>query len=366
MDVLNRILRGRPDSVVLAESAPRLVLSLLPSFSYNPANGLLLGISGNALTRLGPEETTNPSTAAVSVNYTTKQQFNVLVRTNVFGGNNGFLLQGDWRYQDTSQPTYGLGPAQPEEFKDDLKYNLIRIYQTGYLPLTNRFLAGLGYHLNDYYNIVDPNAERGLPSPLLEYYDGRTITRNTSSGLSLNLVFDSRDSPFYATKGYYSTSSLRVFPTWLGSDTDWQSFQTDFRAYTRLGSSGRSIFALWGIAWFTFGAVPYMELPAIGWDTYGRSGRGYAQGRIRGQNQLYLEGEYRVTLSRNGMWGAAAFLNLLSTTDPTTGGFEHVNPGLGAGLRIKLNKHSGTNITVDYAFGSEGSDGLFLGTGEAF
>jgi hypothetical protein len=31
-----------------------------------------------------------------------------------------------------------------------------------------------------------------------------------------------------------------------------------------------------------------------------------------------------------------------------------------------LNKHSNTNITIDYGFGAEGSKGLFFGTGEVF
>ena len=84
MDVLSRVLRGRPDSVVV-KPAPKVVLSLLPAFGYNPANGFLLGVSGNAFTRLGPPETTNASTVTASVNYTTKKQFNVLVRSNIFG-----------------------------------------------------------------------------------------------------------------------------------------------------------------------------------------------------------------------------------------------------------------------------------------
>ena len=36
------------------------------------------------------------------------------------------------------------------------------------------------------------------------------------------------------------------------------------------------------------------------------------------------------------------------------------------GLRIKLNKHSRTNIGIDFGFGVEGSNGVFFGTGEAF
>ncbi len=38
----------------------------------------------------------------------------------------------------------------------------------------------------------------------------------------------------------------------------------------------------------------------------------------------------------------------------------------GLGLRVKLNKRSHTNITLDLGFAAGGSHGLFLGTGEAF
>ena len=224
--------------------------------------------------------------------------------------------------------------------------------------------AGIGYHLDSYFEIVDPNAEQGLQSPLLDYNGGKVETHNVASGLSLDLVYDDRDSPIYATTGYYINAGLRVYSTWLGSDSDWQSFQSELRSYNRIGVRG--VFAVWASNWFTFGKPPYLALPAIGWDTYARSGRGYAQGRIRGENQLYLEGEYRVSLSRDGFWGAAAFVNILATTEPETERFGRVDPGYGVGLRIKLNKRSTTNITVDYAWGAEGSNGLFLGTGEAF
>ena len=60
-------------------------------------------------------------------------------------------------------------------------------------------------------------------------------------------------------------------------------------------SGAGGVFAVWATTWFTFGTPPYLELPAIGWDTYQRSGRGYPQGRVRGENQIYLEGEYRVS-----------------------------------------------------------------------
>ena len=310
MDILAQILHGKPEKPTVG-APPGLVLTLLPAFSVNPSTGLLVGVAVNALKRLGPPETTNSSTASLSVNYTTKQQFNVLARSNIFGSGNSFLLQGDWRYLDTSQPTYGLGPALPDDQKDDLQYNLIRIYQTAYRPVTGQLLMGFGYHLNDYFNIVDSKAEQGLPSPLLDYNGGQKVTTMISSGLSADLVFDNRDNPIYATRGIYMSASLRMFPTWLGSDNTWQSFQSELRTYGRLDRAGRQ-FSPPGPRHGSLSAHrPIWSCPrSAGTPTRAADGA-IRRVAIRGNNQIYLEGEYRVTLSADGFWGAAAFLNLL-------------------------------------------------------
>ena len=81
---------------------------------------------------------------------------------------------------------------------------------------------------------------------------------------------------------------------------------------------------------------------------------------------LYAEAEYRITLSRDGLLGAVSFLNLTWTTDPQLDRWESPDAGWGLGLRIKLNKHSRSNITIDWGFGAQGTVGIFLGTGEAF
>ena len=57
-----------------------------------------------------------------------------------------------------------------------MKFKVIRIYQTFYRPLSGKLMAGFGYHLNGYFNIVDPNAEQGLPSPFLDYHSGQIVT----------------------------------------------------------------------------------------------------------------------------------------------------------------------------------------------
>jgi hypothetical protein len=298
------------------------------------------------------------------VSYTTKKQFNVLLRSNVFTSGNAWKFEGDWRYLDTNQPTFGLGPAAPERAESPMDFNLIRVYETVYRKAATNVLLGVGYHLNTYFNIVDHDATGGNVTPFLAYNRGRTLTTTTSSGWSVNIQSDTRDNPINAKHGLYTRASFKTFPKWFGSDEDWQSAEFELRLYPRV--TARSNLALWGYTWFTIGEPPYLDLPAIGWDYNNRTGRGYAQGRIRGTSLVYGEAEYRATLTRNGFIGAVAFINFTATAGDRDAGLNDPDVGLGGGLRIKLSKHSDTNVTLDYAFGAHGSSGLFLGTGEAF
>lgn len=365
MDVLASILGRKPTQPESTAPPPKVLVTVLPAVSANPSVGLLLGVSGNAVTRLGPPLATNLTVLSASLNFTTKNQMNLLLRSDVYFPRNRLKLEGDWRYLDTNQPTYGLGPAQPSAARADMDFKLLRLYETVFFSVGPHTLVGPGYHLDRHFDIVDRNAVSG-PTPFLEYNGGQAVTTTTASGLSFNVLHDSRANPINPLGGMLIDVSFRSFPTWLGSDQAWQSLQGDVRVYTRLPGQRRQILALWGYAWLTFGTAPYLDLPAIGWDYANRTGRGYAQGRIRGTDLLYAEAEYRITLSRNGLWGAAAFFNLTSASAPGARTLPSPDPGGGVGLRVKLNKHSDTNITLDFGFGAQGSRGLFLGTGEAF
>jgi hypothetical protein len=133
MDVISRVIKGKPKLAdTVASPSPKIALSILPAISASPSTGLLLGVSGNAVTRFGPEPETSLSTISASVNYTTKSQFNILLRSNVFTAGNRWKFEGDWRYLDTNQPTYGLGRAQPNSFESPMDFNLLRFYETVY------------------------------------------------------------------------------------------------------------------------------------------------------------------------------------------------------------------------------------------
>jgi hypothetical protein len=107
-------------------------------------------------------------------------------------------------------------------------------------------------------------------------------------------------------------------------------------------------------------------LPNTGGDPYSNTGRGYIQGRFRGPNMVYLEGEYRFGITNNGLLGGVVFANAQSFTELASNNFETVAPACGFGIRLKWNKFSKTNVCLDYGFGLNGSGGLFVNLGEVF
>jgi hypothetical protein len=125
-------------------------------------------------------------------------------------------------------------------------------------------------------------------------------------------------------------------------------------------------FWFWGVL-VTSGKAPYLALPSITWDTYNRSGRGYIQGRFRGDNMIYEEAEFRYRITTNGLLGGVVFANLTTASNPLTGQkvFNSVAPGYGFGLRIKMNKKDRTNIAIDYGIG-DGFTGVYFNIREAF
>jgi outer membrane protein assembly factor BamA len=260
---------------------------------------------------------------------------------------------GDARFYKGLQRTHGLGSGTPGEPSVLLDYYWTRTYATLYRTVAGPLRLGGGYHL-DYYTGIKPSDQDDIEG-----------VGSVASGVSANALIDTRDNALNASRGVYLRASYFAFPSSLGSDSSWQASQFEGRVYAALPSDRRQILAFWGLGWLTAaGDPPFFNLPSVGWDTYGRTARGYSAGRFRGRDWVYGEAEYRVDLMRNGLLGAVAFINA-STLSNDSGNYGSWEPGGGGGVRIKLNKRHGTNIAIDLGFG-RGSNGIWFGLNEAF
>ena len=159
------------------------------------------------------------------------------------------------------------------------------------------------------------------------------------------------------------------FEGWLGGTSTWQQFSYDLRTYLRLSRNARHKLAFWTFGdLVTGGEAPYLDLPSTGGDLYARSGRGFPQGRFRGERMLYAEAEYRWTMTENGLFGMVAFINTetLSNEQAEEKLFDSFASAAGFGFRFMLNKRSNTNLCFDIGFGEGGSRGVYFGVQEAF
>lgn len=368
----------------------KLYKAFLPIIGYTPAYGFLIGTGISANMLLGDPQTTKISTALANINVTTKEQVVINLRTSIVTNNNNWVFQGDYRMLFYSQPTYGLGTyftsrpplhsidtsIQLPLHAQDMRFNYVRFYQTFNRLIARSFYLGLGYNLDYHYKIRDEELDTSSMEQTLTDHSIYSVTngfnqdRYTTSGLVLNSIWDSRDHPITPHHGKYANVSLRVNPKFLGSSQGSTRLSLEYKAFFPMSKSNRN-YVLGLFTWQSYllaGEQPYLALPSITWDMYNRSGRGYIQGRFRGENFFYAESEFRFPILASGILSGVGFLNVTSASDEATrqSVLSAFAPGFGAGLRIKLDKKTRTNISIDYGRGREGSSGVYFNLQETF
>lgn len=380
----------------------KLMFIAVPAFGSNPNMGQFFGLAGTGAIYLGEPTNTNISNLSASALVTTKDQVVCNLKGTIMTPHNNWELLLDARYLIYAEDTYGLGSdnlqpvrsswnvggintsaidgAQPMTF-DHIRFHLTALKKVG---LIDHLYAGLGYHVDRHYNIKDLSLDLMASQPLVtshygySLYYGFPTDEYSTAGISLNIAIDSRDHTISTYKGEFLQLSYRFNNEFMGSTQNSQTLFVEAREYISISALvPRHLIALWGLAQFTTsGQLPYLDLPAHGYDMRNRVGKGYVAGRFRGTNWITLEAEYRFPITKNGLLGGVIFGNATSTSRPqmttfgeTTEGlklFESVRPAGGFGSRIQLNKSGRLNVTMDMAFGQQGSKGFYFAVGETF
>jgi hypothetical protein len=337
-------------------------LSVMPVVGYSLQSGLTGAIVSN--TSFYTDDSRNKiSNIILNAYYSQYHQFWFTANTNIFFESHKIHLFGDIRYYNFPTQTFGFGTKSLMSEALDIKFSYLRFYQYIFREIRNNLYLGLGYNLDHHWNIRPDSIPGRVLNDLKRY---QKTDYSTSSGVSLNLLFDSRRNAVNPDNGTYAYIQFRPNLTLLGSDKNWQSLMIDLRHYIRLPESSGNVLAFWNYNNFTLnGTAPYLDMPSVGWDYYSNTGRGYVPGRYTGRNFVYLESEYRYKIIRNGLLGGVVFGNMETFFSKTIRNRTFI-PGGGVGIRIKINKFSNTNLAIDYGFGVEGSRGFFFNLGEVF
>ena len=393
------ILVGLSEKKAAQPKAFEPLLAVLPAFAYNPTVGFLFGAVGLFGIYLGDPDTTTISNVQAIVLYTTKNQFITQLNSTFLTEGNTWEFQGDWRFLIFNQDTFGLGSGHTPvssgftingigstaavEGGQPMNMNLLRLRQNALRKVWGDLYVGPGLSFDRYYGIEDPTLDLGASPPVVTSHYAYSVLEGfgtrayNTSGLSLNFLYDTRDSTINPYRGVYASLTYQWNPTWFGSSKNSSLVSGELRTYVGLSSEvPRNVLAFWVmVQGQVSGTLPYLALPSIGWDARNRTGRGWVQGRFRGTAEVYGEAEWRFRITDNGLLGGVVFANVSTFTRPpvsiagySEAGeslFEHPRFAGGVGLRIMENRQSRTNITLDLTVADK-TVGFYFGAGEAF
>ena len=356
----------KKDTIVIdtVNKKRKIFSNFVPAVGYTMATGITGVISSNICFYRDTSRYSKLSVISANADYSQYNQYWLKINSNINDEVLNLKFIGDWRIYKFPTNTYGLGGqfSTGEAYRIDFSY--LRLHEVVVRKILPNSFIGLGYLLDYHWNIETLSGPEPIFKQLQQYgFNNSSLT----SGFSINFRFDNRDNPINPDKGEYADIQLRNNLKALGSDYNSESILIDLRKYFKLPFNSNNILAFWSYNNFTVsGELPYLDLPSTGWDAHNNTGRGYVQGRFRGTNFIYFEGEYRFQITNNGLLGGVVFANAESFTEYPSNKFNTVFFAKGIGLRIKINKNTKSNLTIDYGFGQGKSHGLILNLGEAF
>jgi hypothetical protein len=362
VDGIYRVLKINKDRSI-GETISKPQFSFIPAVEYSMISKLAASLNANYV-KPSKYLATKNATYSTELKITQNKQIISQFISNIWLKNNEYNINTNWSYLKFPQKDFGLGTAnnQLDRF-DQIDYSYLKLHQSIVKRIAQNWYIGPGLNIDFRWNISDSSTVNKPIYGFTQYGPSKT---SNSTGLTVDLLYDSRTSIVNPnTASAYLNLSYRSNLTFLGSDYALQSITMDLRKYIPLFR--KNMLAFWSYNVLTLsGKAPYLDIPYTASDRNSNTGRGFIQGRFRGEKLFFAESEYRFGITENGFIGGVVFANMLSVAEPLQKGLQQIRTGYGAGIRIKLNKHSNTNVAIDYAFGEGGSQGIFMNLGEVF
>lgn len=292
------------------------------------------------------------SSVLFSVAYTQRKQWLLYFPYQWYGGK--WRVNGEVGWYRYLYQFFGIGNRYSNDFIEYFTAQYPRLRLNVARSINARSLVGLRYSM-DYFNMLERE-----PNGLLVNYPIPGANGGFSSGLGAVWIYDTRDNPFYAKKGFYAETFILSENKLTGSPFQYVRCSNETAWYQSLGRSKKVVWANQFSLQLTYGAAPFFSLPQLGGP---KRLRGYFAGKYRDQHAVSLQSELRVPL----FWRlkGVGFASLGSVM-----GSPSENPQLrydaGAGLRFEFDKKQHIHLRLDYARGGLGNSALYVTIGEAF
>jgi len=323
-----------------------------PVIYYAPETRLVGGIAGVGTFRFKRDSIqSKPSSMTVGLAYTQNRQLLLYSTFSLYYDHQRWYAFGEAGYYKYSYKFYGVGQHETPVVIYGVDYPRIKINLAHHIY--THLYAGFGYQFENY-AIKDtatsgPLADQSIPG----------IRRSRSSGLGPQLIYDSRDTVLFPSRGFYATLSWMNNGTLWGGDHNFNRFVLDASYYCKVYP--KLILALNSYFSIVKGDAPFQQQSLLGGN---KRMRGYYEGRYIDKNGAVLQTELRFPIY--GRFGGVAFGDAGSLgNEQQVFRLDDLKYSYGAGIRFNVIRKDHLNLRLDYAL-VHGSSGVYFTIGEAF
>ena len=320
-----------------SDTTDRTRFAFIPIPNYNEATGFGLGLMASLFYPLDRQDTVSPASS------TTLFGFYSANKTWVLGAAQRMHLKED-RYRIN----LALAAASVNyQFYDEwitggfIDYNASSgfAFAKGSLRVLPDFYLGLKYRYTRSRTTFDIPIEY---EPPLETY----------SGLGPILTYDSRNSVFAPSAGFFVEFESLINRRFLGSEKDYSLFEIKANHYRGIGNN--QVLAFRVAAKIGTGDVPFNDQAIMA----GTDLRGYSSGKYRGDQKYTAQAEYRWAFHRKlGLVAFAGFGYVADSLNQIR--IEDTLPSLGVGIRYLAIPSMGITVGVDAAVGKDDTSFYF-------
>ncbi|MBA3829334.1 MAG: BamA/TamA family outer membrane protein [Taibaiella sp.] len=334
------------------DSTRRFSAFPFPVIYYAPETRFVYGAGGAFTFRFKRDPTTaKPSNVIVGAAYTQNKQLLFYTTFQTFYDNNKYYFYGEAGYYKYSYYFFGIG--QQDIPKELYKVNYPRVKLNADRKVLPNLYAGIGYQYENY-NIAETQTGGALEKGMIAGSKG-----SITSGAGIQLIYDSRDTVFYPSNGWFGQATFMNNGNTWGGDHNFNRYILEVTKYQKLYK--RVILAINSYNSFVTGNAPFQQLSQMGSN---KEMRGYYQGRYTDNNLMVMEAEGRFPIYKR--FGGVLFANsgaLGNQHDFIR--YDDIKFTYGAGLRFNVNRKDHLNLRLDYALGKNTS-GIYFTIGEAF
>ena len=338
------------------DTSKRVNYLVIPALFKTPETGWAYGVSSSAnfKTSFKDDSLTRISTITALGIFSQKEQNIQAIDATIYFPKEKHILYTQISHSYFPDNFWGIGTHTSHTNIERYAFEQLIVTPHIKRKILNHLFLGL---LADYQNILKIQYIKGGVMDQTSF-DGKF--NYTIIGLGLTASYDTRNSTFWPTKGFFAQTQYTHYNKSITSDYNFNKWTAEVRLFKK--TFKKQIIATQLYHYLSIGETPFRSMASLG----GAGNlRGFYQGRFRDKSMYSVILEYRAYL----FWriSACVFTGIGDVYDhPKNLNTSTIKKSIGGGLRLCILEKENLNLRFDYGYSDVYNKGFYFTIGECF